>query len=732
MNIISKTLISIVIFLIFFLWATFGNIFLPFTTSFPVFHIMFIAFAFLFSVLFKKYDFSGINLNFGKSPFFILPAAAFVISLVIAFLFFQGIPHIQDSVNYLVMAQNFAVGRLHSKMPEHYEFFQYVYMIPDGEKLYSIFLPGFSFLLVPFVILGIPVIVNPLLTALNVFLVGKTAEKLFDRKIAVISMFFMLFSTFFIVMGGTWMAHSFCMTLTLSAVLGYIYMTEQKSVKYPLILGISLGWLALTRPQNTLFTGLPLILHYCYIIVKKRDAKFFTEAVKKGSFALLSFAPFLVFLLYYNSIYTGNPLIFKQDLFFNYSEPRNFCHRFGLGTGCPKSNWIELPLEGLTFSHAILVSYRRLSSLIMNFFLHPLTFILMPFGFIFAKNHKDFNKLLFLFSIFFINLAGYFFFYYDGNVFGPRYFYETAFFLIIIFAYSFNVILEGGFAGKNAAKTLKILTFSLLLAGVSYQTFYTLPALKSSYERGFWNISADLKKALDAKGIKEGIVFVGPITMYGSGYALMDFAHFENNKIIYVRDLGEKQNRRIMFEYPGRKYYWAPFKKLEYNTDPPEIIELPVPEDTGEIHIELESKFYPLTGSPDYCNVFPERSYLDAYLEMEPPYKYLVPYQFLMFCRFINTEQYYDFKQKVNKSGTYEIHVNGFQSQDMGNFDIFIDGKKAGQLDFYAAEKKMTDISFTAHLEKGMRDFRIVPRELVSKYNYFMIDSIDFIPKELD
>lgn len=733
MNKISKSLISIAIVVVFFFWATLGNIFQPLTVFFPTFHLFFIFSAVLFSLLFRKYDFSAINLNFGRSPFFILPAAAFILSLVVAFLFFQGIPHIQDSVNYLVMAENFAAGRLHSRMPEHYEFFQYAYMIPDGEKLYSVFLPGFSFLLVPFVLTGIPVVlVNPLLTALNVFLSGKIAEKLFGRKIAVITMFFMLFSVFFIVMGGTWMAHSFCMTLTLAAVLSYLCMVEEKSLKFPVILGISLGWLAWTRPQNTLFTGLPLIVHYGYVIIKKHDFSIFAGALRKGLVSLAFFAPFLVLLLCYNAIYTGDPLIFKQDLFFNYSEPRSFCHRFGLGTGCPRSNWIELPLEGLTFTHALLVSYRRLSSLIMNLFLHPLTLIFIPFAFVFAKNKNDFNKLFFLFSLFFVNLAGYFFFYFDGNVFGPRYLYETSFFLLIITAYSFDMILEGAFTTVKKAKVIRILTFSLLFAAALYQTVYILPALKSSYEKSFWNISLDLKKTLDAMGITEGVVFIAPTTMYGSGYALMDFTNFANNKIIYVRDLGEKQNRRIMFEYPGKKYYWAPFERMEHNDKPPVITEIFAPEDTGEIHVELESKFYPLTGSPDYCNTFPERSYLDVYLEMEPPYKYLVPYQFLMFCRFVNTEQYYDFKQKVNKSGDYTVHVNGLQGQEMGNFDILIDGKKAAELDFHTATKEMTDITFSTHLEKGMHDFRLVPRELVSKYNYFMIDSIDFIPEKLD
>ena len=733
MNKISKSLILLVIFFVFFVWATFGSVILPFRVFFPTFHVFWAVFAVLFAFFFASYDFSTENFKFGKAPFFILPAAAFVVSIFVAFLFFQGIPHIQDSVNYLVMAQNFAVGRLHDKMPEHYEFFQFAYMLPDGEKVYSVFLPGFSFFLIPFVWLGIPVLANPILTALNVFLSGKIAEKLFDRKIAVITMFFMLFSVFFIVMGGTYMAHPFCLTLTLLAVWSYLLMLEQKSVKFPIILGVALGLLAITRPQNTLFAGIALIIHYFWFVLKNRDKGAFKEAVKNGAVSLTAFAPFLVFLLYYNSIYTGDPLIFKQDLFFNYSEPRSFCHRFGLGTGCPRSNWIELPMEGLTFSHAVLVSYRRLSPLIMNLFLHPLTFLLLPFAFAFAKNKKDFSNLLFLILIFAVNFGGYFFFYFDGNVFGPRYLYETSFFLLIIFAYSCSMIVDGAFSNKNLNKVLKILLFSIFSAGAVYQMLYIVPALQKSYERGFWNIDAKLKVAIDMAGIKEGVVFIGPFTMYGSGYALMDFGHFENNKIIYVRDFGDKQNRRIMFDYPGRKYYLAKFKYNEHNTELPEITELFPPEDNGEIHVEMEDKFYPLTGSPDYCNTFPERSYLDKYLEMTPPYELILPGQFLMFCRFVNLEQYYDFQQKINKSGEYENRVRGIQGRAMGNFDLFIDGKKVTELNFFAdTEDRMTDFSFNARLEKGMRDFRIVPRELVSKYNYFMIDSFDFVPKKLD
>ena len=732
MKFVGKYLISAAVFLIFFCWATSGNILLPFSVSFPVLHLLLIFFLMLYYAVSVKYGFKEIDLNFGKSPFFILPAAALILSLLVSFLFLQGMPHVQDSINYLVMAENFAAGKLHSKMPDHYEFFQYAYMIPDGEKLYSLFLPGFSFFLVPFVILGIPVLANPILTALNVFLTGKITEKLFDRKIAVVSMFFMLFSTFFIVMGGTWMAHPFCMTMTLLAVWAYIHMVEYRSFKYPIMLGVSLGWLALTRPQNTLFVGIPLIAHYALVLVKKRDLHFFVEALEKGLMSLVFFAPFLVFLLYYNSIYTGDPLLFKQDIFFNYSEPRKFCHRFGLGTGCSYSNGIELPPEGLTFTHALFVSSHRLSSLMMNLFLHPMILIMLPLAFVFAKNKSELNKLFFLFSVFFVNLAGYFFFYYHGNAFGPRYLYETSFFLIVILSYAFCRVTEGAFESRKLNKAAKILMLSMFSATLVYQTFFTLPALKGSYDKGFWNVSADLKKALDAEGVKEGVVFVAPFTMYGSGYALMDHGHFENNKIIYVRDLGIKQNRRVMFEYPEKKYYWARFKEFLNNTEPPEIHEIFAPKDTGEIHLDLENKSFPLTGNPDFCQMFPEMSYLDPYLDMEPPYQYLLKYQTLWFCRFTNTEQYYDFKQKVTRGGDYEIRVYGLQGKEMGNFDLLIDGQKAATLDFHADEKKMNSISLHTRLDKGMHDFRIVPRELVSQHNYFMIDYFDFVPRKLD
>ena len=86
----------------------------------------------------------------------------------------------------------------------------------------------------------------------------------------------------------------------------------------------------------------------------------------------------------------------------------------------------------------------------------------------------------------------------------------------------------------------------------------------------------------------------------------------------------------------------------------------------------------------------------------------------------------------MTRGGDYEIRVYGLQGKEMGNFDLLIDGQKAATLDFHADEKKMNSISLHTRLDKGMHDFRIVPRELVSQHNYFMIDYFDFVPRKLD
>ncbi|MGI6395037.1 MAG: ArnT family glycosyltransferase [bacterium] len=644
--------------------------------------------------------------------FILIPLISFLTALLISYFFFQGIPHIQDSINYKIMAENFASGRLHNKMPEHYEFFKFLYMIPDGENYYSMFLPGYSFFLVPFILLKIPIIANPLLTALNIYLTGAVAKKLFDERTAVIAMIFALFSNFLLIMGGTFMAHPFCATLTLLALYSHLLSLEKSSWKHSIITGISIGWLLIIRPQNAIFLAIPLALYTLFQIRNK-------AVIKNSAVAFISFLPFLAFLLFYNWIYTGNPLIFKQDIYFNYSEPGAMCHRFGIGSGCPNSNWIDMPTEGLTWTHAFIVSYRRLASLIMNLFLHPLSFIFFYVAFLMSKNKKELATLSFLFSIFLFTFFGYFFFYFDGNVFGPRYYYETAFLLVIILANGF----------VKAQKKSSVLTFSFLTAAFIFQSAVIIPELYNNYKHGFWEVDQKLESAVKENRIENAVVFVSPKRLFGSGFVTMDLSDLNKNSVIYAIDLGEKQNSRLMNDYPDRKYYLAKFKQCSRNTEQPDIIEISSEKEFEKLHIELEDKSYPLTGIPDYCNVFPEREYLYKYLNIAPPTEHLREGELLFFCRFTKEEQYYDFGQKFEAAGKYKMIVKAIGGPDMGRFKVFVNDKFEALLDFNSPNNEFNYFSVDIDIKRGFSKIKLQPDKLVSSLNYFFIDYIEFLPR---
>jgi len=718
MKTLRYTAIFISIFL-FFIWTNHFEIYKPLTLFFPTLHIIFFSMVIVLSLTYKyviTLKFTDINYR----PFIFFPIISFILTLLINIFFFKSIPHIQDSIHYISIAQNILEGRLHHPFIQDYEFFGYLYMIHDGEKLFSIFLPGYSFFLIPFVITGTTFLINPILTALNIFLLGKTAQKLFNRQIAALSMLIASVSIFVIIMGGTFMAHPFCATLTLIIVYFYIEALNKKGWKAPVIIGIAIGWLILIRPQNALFLFIPLFLYTTYLSVLKKD----TSLISKFSLAAAAFLPFLLILFGINYYYTGDIFVFKQDLFFNPSEPRNFCHRFGIGTGCPDSNWIELPKEGLTWKHAFLVSYRRLSSLSINLFLHPLSFIFIVIAFFKAGKRKELIFLSSLFALFIFNFAGYFFFYFDGNVFGPRYLFETSFFLIIIIAFGIHSTVRIK-TNKISEKALNILVAAFLFSTFIFQIFVTAPKLYEAYSFGFWEVDSKLNKVIKEKNIHNAVVFVSPEHLAGSGLAVMNLGDIENNDVLYLRDLGPKQNSRIMFTYSDRSFYMAKFEKVKHNYKPPEITPLKKTRDHGEYHIEMEDKNLPLTGNIDYCNYFPKTKYLDSYLDFKPPYSQIKQYQRFYFCRFTEENQYYDFGQKINYSGRYRLSIKVMKGPRMGNFNLFIDDKPFAELKTNGEKIEKKIITFEINLEKGFRKFRIEPASSFFPY-YFFIDYIDF------
>ena len=140
--------ISLSFLFLFFVWGTAGNFLLPFYIFFPQYHIILGAVLIFFLILGNELTITQtIFSKLVAYRYHILPFAGLSIALLINFLAFDNIPHVQDGIHYKYMAETFANGTLSQDMPVHYEFFEYVFFMVDGTRHFSLFMPGFSLLI---------------------------------------------------------------------------------------------------------------------------------------------------------------------------------------------------------------------------------------------------------------------------------------------------------------------------------------------------------------------------------------------------------------------------------------------------------------------------------------------------------------------------------------------------------------------------------------------------------
>jgi|GEM_PF-379264 len=712
--------------LLFVGWGTAGKVWKPLTIYFPSFHLLFLA-AMLAALLTPvRRTAAALWECLLSHRYLLFPLFAFCSALLIHLFVFGGIPHIQDSIHYRMMADQFAHGRIDLPMHPYYEFFRYLYLIPDGEKIYSLFLPGYSFFLAPFVRMGMGFLANPLLTAAAVTLIGRISEYLFDSRVAAGAMALTVLSPFLIVMGGTAMAHPFCAVMTLLTV--YLFLrargsgTGRRAFVMSASAGFTLGWLLFTRPQNALFLAVPLALVSLCEIHRK-------GTIARGFALSLAFIPWLIALFFYNAHYTGDPFLFKQDPYFNYSEPNDFCHRFGIGRGCPHSNWTELPTEGLTWRHAAYVTYRRLSPLIVNTFGHPLFFLFVPLPFFFRRDRPW--REAFLAALFLSTVVGYFFFYFDGNVFGPRYYYETTPFLMVLASRGIALLRERLSPLQRTHASVPLGGF--VAAAYLFTGLFVLPPLFATYAKGFWHVESSLAQVVKNSGLRHAVVFVNDEELIGSGFAVMQHDDWDKNDVIYVRDLGDRSNSALMHYYrgKGRTFYRALFAKKHQNELPPVLIPLGEPElPPSYVIVEMEDKRYPLRGEPDYCNEYPQRLDLEKYTALPPSGAIGVDFsKKAFFCRFRNTDEYYTFGQNLLVEGRYTIQFVGVAGPVMGRFRLFVDDHPLGILDFSGEQYEKAVRTFEVDLKRGFHLFRIEPLDSDSP-TYFLLDFIEFFIRD--
>ncbi len=481
----------------------------------------------------------------------------FLVTNLVSLLVFQHMPHIQDSIAQLFQARIFASGRLWLPSMRFADFFDYTHIInisgetghpasgfavenwpgPDG-RWYSQYPFLHPLLLVPGVLVGMPWIVNPLLGALTVPAIYLLGRELYDERTARVAALLACLSPFLFNMSAEFMNHT--SALLFVTLFLYFYARATGVGAHPagawpnaLAAGAMLGLVINIRPYTAAALVLPFAAYGVWLAA--RQPRRFA-----GRFALVLLAAAAVssLSLVYNWLTNGHPLLF------GYVVKWGAAHEIGFG----RAGWGEghTPLRGLFNTGN---DWNMLNKALFEWPLPALGLILLPF----AAGTRDRRDWL-LGASFLCLSAAYFFYWYHGGVFGPRFLFESATGLLLLVARGGLALPElirrvfgaGGFGGRKAAalfcRTVPLLVLSMVAVG--------LPPLFKKYW-SYNEVDGRVVRNVRRAGLSNALVFCANL---GNGFSAnrLDL----EGDVVYAKDY-RLLNPALTVRYPDRACWYA-------------------------------------------------------------------------------------------------------------------------------------------------------------------------------
>ena len=159
-------------------------------------------------------------------------------------------PHLEDDGANIVLARTLASGALWlppSPVPEGFEIFL---MQESGGKRYSVNPPGWPAMLAIGVWAGVPWLVNPLLTGLNILLAYAVIRRIYDASTGTTAALLMALSPWPLFLGMSFMNHTSLLTGALLATLWISRSRETGRVRWAALAGVAVGAASLNRPLD--------------------------------------------------------------------------------------------------------------------------------------------------------------------------------------------------------------------------------------------------------------------------------------------------------------------------------------------------------------------------------------------------------------------------------------------------------------------------------------------------
>jgi hypothetical protein len=477
-------------------------------------------------------------------PPIVVALIGFGVTAYIASEILERMPHVQDSVAYYFQAKTFALGRLWVPVPQLPEFFWHEFVVMADGKWYSKYPPGFPAILAAGVVLGYPWLVNPVLAGVSLLLVFLIGRQIDGVGQGILASVLLLSSPFFLFLSGSFMAHTAGMTFALLFVFLWLRSHERPTTWVLLLTGASFGIGFLIRPWSAIAIAAPFGAYTLLHVVRNRR-----PGTLKFALIALGAVPFVLLWLQYNAILTGNPLKNTMEMWWSFD-------RIGFGP--------DIGLRGHHPGNALYNLNRNLTELVRHAFGWPqfatLAIALVPF----ATGRANRNDWLFL-SASVALITAYFFWWADGIMYGPRFYFELMGFLVLLSA-------RGAFTAADRAREWlggRRLSDSpgsysgrvfvcILIAGLLAHNLSLYLPEQFKLHRGYNFVNRGPVNAVERAGIRNALVFVDvgqPHEWWNYGMVFSSNDPQLEGDVIYARDLGPDNNRRLRSIYPDRGHY---------------------------------------------------------------------------------------------------------------------------------------------------------------------------------
>jgi 4-amino-4-deoxy-L-arabinose transferase-like glycosyltransferase len=460
------------------------------------------------------------------------------VTLYVARVVLEGIPHVTVSVAYLFQARTFALGRLWAPTPPLVEFFDHQHLVVLGDRWFSKYPPGSALALLPGVVVGAPWVSSPLLAALTILLVFDLGRQAYGGGTGLLAAALLAVAPFFIFMSGDMMGHPFALVLTLAA----LSAAARARRGQPLAAagcGLAMGLLFVTRPLTALALAFPIAIWLLPAIRQSfRCASRLVPALLAGA-AL----PLLGWLLYLWAV-TGSPFTNTMTLYWPYD-------RLGFESGVGN-------LGGHDLARGVANSWINLLELNSQLFGWPVYLTLAPAlaALLFpGRSRWD----LWLGGVALMTSAIYVFWWFPGTIYGPRYTYEAIGALAILTARGLTIMASGArptLASWRLPLGSVVLSGGLLVLLVGWNVGLWMPHELRQHV-GYNGVDRSRLTAVDRARLDQAIVFVAAApddwqaysSVFGANSPLLD------GPVLFAHDLGARRNAELLHEYPNRQGY---------------------------------------------------------------------------------------------------------------------------------------------------------------------------------